>query len=145
MEKFTTAELKRFCSVTCKSLNYCECFLYEKGKARIYWWKEGTYSSPTHITRSYNHYFLSQKSFSEHLTLLPIFGFWLLCSTREKKTPASRRWRDISNVFITDLHKLFICLVILEIIPKFLVPVGPGNRGTICLCIFFDNFILNKP
>lgn len=34
-EKFTTAELKRFCPLTCKFLNYRECFLYENGNARI--------------------------------------------------------------------------------------------------------------
>lgn len=35
LEKFPTAELKRFCSLTCKSLNYCEYFLSENGNATI--------------------------------------------------------------------------------------------------------------
>lgn len=37
LEKLTTAELKRFSSLTCKSVNYCKCFVYENGNARIYW------------------------------------------------------------------------------------------------------------
>jgi len=37
----------------------------------------------------------------------------------------------------THLHKLFIYLVILVIIPKFLVSVVPGNSGTISLCVLF--------
>lgn len=136
--KIYPAELKTFCLLTCKSLNYCKYFLYENGNARIYWWKEGTYSSPTYITGSYNYYFLSKESFSGHLTVLQSFAFWLCYTKREKYARFQKMKKDISNIFIIHLHEFFIYLVILVIIPRFFVSVVQGNRWTICLCILFS-------
>lgn len=79
---------------------------------------------------------VQKNSFSEHLTLVPIFVFY----KREKYTRFQKMKTDISNIFIIHLHKLLIYLVILVIIPKCLVCVVPDNRGTICLCILFPQF-----
>lgn len=77
-----------------------------------------------------------KKSFSEHLTLLPIFVFY----KREKYTRFQKVNKDISNIFVIHLHKLFIYLVNQVIIPKFLVCAAPDNMGTIYLCILFPQF-----
>lgn len=142
LEKFTTAELKRFINLQILKLLQMLSIWKWKWQASIGEKKEFILFLQTSQDFTTTTYFLSKKSFSEHLTLLLIFVFWFLCSTKEKNTRFHKMKKYVSNILIIHLHKLFIYLVILVIIPKFLVCVLPDNRGAICLCILFPQFYL---